>query len=281
MTQFLAKSIKEITLSSKFFELSIRGKDGETIEIDIQGLMKADNHSEDAWINITPILKAYNKKLSHWLRNESVKEYINIQTNRVFNSCNLQQLKDGTKNPFPKSQWYKKKKYDWLKSDTPLICTRTGRYHSGTWLHKKLFIEFITVLDVNLRIELHEVIEEIVKQATIIKIERVGTKTLFHELADTIKDIYIPAQTSDNAIKFAYSSLMTLANMKVLGTTAKKYCLDNDIKITKEMISVRDALDKNILAQIKKVEKDINGFIRYGGVTNYNELKNKILEKKD
>jgi len=273
MSQYVAKAPKEITLSTKFFHLSLGDGSTNTIEIDVQGLMRADIGSEDAWINVTPLLQAYNKKVTKWTRNKSVQEYINVVTDTFFKSTNLAPFKI----PFPKAQWFKKSRYDWLDQDTPLICTRSGKYHSGTWIHKKLFIEFITILDVKLRIELHELVESVIKQTDLVKFERTGTKTLFHELTDVIRDVYIPAQTSENAKKFAYSTLMTLANTKVLGTTAKAYCKKNNIEVTKDMISARDALDEDKLKKIKEVEKEIWGFIRFAKITDYAELKKQIL----
>jgi len=290
--QYVAHTVSEITPTTKFLELLL--KNGTKLKIDIQGLMKAPIHSDNAWVNITPILKAYNVKLAHWLRNDSVKEYINLVNDEFFNCCNLQQLKSSVNDeffnsvnlaqlksskliPFPKSQWYTKEKYEWLNNDCPLICTRRGKYNSGTYLHKELFIEFITVLDVKLRREMHKMVMNIIKQADIVKIDRADTKTLFKGLTDTIRDIYIPAQTSENAKKFAYSTLATLCNIKVLGMTAKKYCKINNIEVTKEMISVRDALPKDKLDEIKKVEEHLNGFIKYAGITDYNVLKEKIL----
>jgi hypothetical protein len=174
--------------------------------------------------------------------------------------------------------WYKASDFDWLEQDCPLICTRRGRYHAGTWVHRDLFLKVITVLDVEIEVALHEAIEKIIQQATLVKIERTGTKVLFHELTDTIKDIYIPAQESLNAKKFAYSALMTLANLKVLGCTAKKYCNDHEIEITSDMISVRDALPESLLDKIKQAEKDINGFIKYAGVTEYEDIKDRLMK---
>jgi len=256
--------------------------------------MKAPIHSDNAWVNITPLLKAYNKQLTHWLRNDNVKEYINLVNDEFFNSCNLAQLKSSENDeflnvskmrqsksskliPFPKSQWYTKEKFKWLNNDCPLICTRRGKYNSGTYLHKELFIEFITTLDVRLRREMHKMVMAVIRQADIVKIDRADTKTLFKGLTDTIREIYIPAQTSENAVKFAYSTLATLCNIKVLGMTAKKYCKINNIEVTKDMISIRDALPQDKLDEIKKVEEHLNGFIKYAGITDYSILKEKLL----
>jgi len=271
--QYVANDIDEITSSTKFLNILLNDK--IKLPVDIQSLMKTSVHSENAWINVTPTLTEYNIRFANWIQNKNVKEYINVVNNKFLNVLDSRQLKSIV--PFPKSQWYTKEKFDWLNNDCPLICTRRGKYNSGTYLHKNLFLKFITVLDVEIEVAMHEAIMDIIKQADIVKIDRVGTKTAFHELTDTIKDIYIPAQKSQNSKKFAYSTLMTLANIKVLGMKAEKYCKLHNIEVTDEMISVRDALPKDKLELIKKAEEYINGFIKYGGITDYNVLKQKLL----
>jgi len=274
--QYIVNDVKDITPTTRFLELLL--KNGvNRFEVDIQALMKAPVHADNAWINVTPILKAYNTTLRNWLRSDSAKEYINLVNDEFFNSVILTELKMNKIVPFPKSQWYLKEKFDWLNQDCPLICTRRGKYNSGTYLHKELFIEFITTLDVKLRREMHKMVMSIIQQADVVKVERMGTKTAFHELTDTIKDIYIPAQKSENKKKFAYPTLMTLANIKVLGMKAEKYCRINNIEITDDMISVRDALPEDKLELIKKAEEYINGYIKYGGITDYDTLKEKLL----
>ena len=79
------------------------------------------------------------------------------------------------------------------------------------------------------------------------------------------------------AKQFAYSTIANLINIKVLGMTASKYGKENDIP--KES-AVRDTLSKELLDQIKTLEKDIWGYIKYAEITDYQILKNRIYRIK-
>jgi hypothetical protein len=77
-------------------------------------------------------------------------------------------------------------------------------------------------------------------------------------LTDVIKQIYIPAQSA-NSKKFAYTNLANLINKKVIGTTAKKYKLDNNIDLD---ATTRDAFPNDILKEIEEAEKYLHGYIK-------------------
>jgi hypothetical protein len=260
----IATSTKQINLSTKFFLIETDGT-----EIDIQGLMKANIDSEDAWVNINPILKKYNTRFPDWTRNKTVKEFINYATVDFFKCCTSATVKI----PFPESQWYTKDKFSWLDNDCPLICTRKGRYHSGTWLHKTLFLEFLSVTDVAFRFEMHKLVSSIIATSKVVKINRIDTKFQFHPLADSIRDIYIPAQTSENAIKFAYSNFMDMVNLKVLGMKARKY---REVYNLDPKTAVRDTLPKATLKEIAKYEEHVNGLMMYGGLTDIREINERL-----
>ena len=280
--QIIITNRPEIRLNDSFFEFNI---EEANISIDMRALFNSDTYSEDAWILVTPILNSSwspVKKITHWLRNDNLKQYINIVNNEFFNShnlthsnsCKLTQLKHT-----PKNQWLKAK---WLDNgETPLIKTVRGKY-GGTWLHKELFMEFITSLRPDYRRELHKMVMHIIKTAEIMKITRKDTKVLFHPLTDAIKDIYIPAQKNENAKRFAYIHILELANLKALGmssSTFKKLYNLTDEKIKKDSkISIRDYMTENQLDKIKKIEQHIHGLIVYAEITDYQTLKSKILE---
>jgi hypothetical protein len=65
--------------------------------------------------------------------------------------------------------------------------------------------------------------------------------------------------------------------MMVLGTTAKKYALDNGIEVEKKK-TIRDYLNEVQLKKIEKMEEHLNGLIRYARITDYQELKKRIRE---
>jgi len=192
-----------------------------------------------------------------------------------FNYNRFVVIKKGLNSKGGNSPTFKSEKNTHLK----LIKTRRGKYHSGTWLHAKLIIEFIRRLDVRLAVSMDLFIQDLIIHSNEIKIERQNTIARFHPLTDVIKTHYIPKQESDNAKKFAYSSLMTLINLQVLGMSAKKYCKLNGITVdTSKNISVRDYLPKKKLDEIKTLEQHMHGLILYAGITDYHELKDKLSE---
>lgn len=246
--------LAEVTLDSSFLILTTPKGD---IEIDVKRMLKEPIYSENAYFNATKIAKMYGKATNDVIRGDIWKDYVKYTEEELtFKYENNAYLK------VPK-----------------LVKTVRGKYHSGTWLHNELIVEFIRRLDVRLAVKMDFFIKDLIRHSNAIKIERSEVKVLFHQLTDTIKDIYIPAQESENSKKFAYSALSTMVNMMVLGTTAKKYALDNDIAIEKGK-SIRDYLSKQQIAYIKYKEEELNGYIRYGGITDYQELKEKLSPMK-
>lgn len=245
--KIISTNLKEINLSTQFLRLET---DKGELLIDIKQLLKEPVGSENAYFNATDIARHFGKDIKEFLRNKSTKEYIE-ELELVLNRGNSTYLK--------------------------MTKTVRGRYGGGTWFHSKLFIEFAGWLDVKFKVRMHMILEEIIKQSNVLKIERENTKILFKGLTDTIKDVWIPAQDSDNGKKYAYSTLATLSNIAVLGCMSKKYATDNGIEIEKGK-SIRDYLSEDVLKKIEKVEENINGFIKYGNITDYEELKEKILK---
>ena len=114
------------------------------------------------------------------------------------------------------------------------------------------------------------VIRELIIHSNELKIERADTKFHFKGLTDVIKDIYIPAQKSETGKKWAYSSLSTLINISVLGCKGSKYINDNKLD---PYIPIRDQLSKDNVARIDEKEEQLNGYIKYAGITDYEVLK--------
>jgi len=98
---------------------------------------------------------------------------------------------------------------------------------------------------------------------------------LFKPLTNTIKNIWIPSQTSDNKKKFAYVQLIDLSNLVALGVRAKQYKEQNSIEVEKGK-TIRDYMSEDELNRIEEAERKINGYIEFGGVTTYEELKNRL-----
>lgn len=263
MINIITTNIKNLTLDTGF--VRIESTKGEII-VDIKKMMQEPIGSEIAYFNATRVADFFGrrKELNAFMRLKSTKEYIEILDEEFFLiTRNSRNQKNNIRTHFVKRG----------KETLENIGT------FGTYLHNELFFEYLGWCDVRFRREIHKIMKLIILQSNEIKIERANTKALFHPLTNTIKNIYIPAQKSDNGKKFAYSSLMTLINMQVLGCSAKKYANDNNIEIdTKKGKSVRDYLSQDLLNEIQSLEEDLNGFIKYANITDYQELRNKIEE---
>jgi len=243
----ITTNLKEITLSSQF--LTLRTPKGE-VEVDIKQLLQEPVNSDAAYFNATTIAKIYDKEMAKFMRMESTKEYIEKREQQV----NLNMPKKGI---------------------IKMVKTVRGKHHSGTWFHRKIFLKFLRWVDVDLEIAMDDVIEHIIIHSNEIKIERSQTKILFKDLTKTIKDIYIPAQESENAKKFAYNNIASLVNIKVLGCSGTKYAKDNNVEV-EDGKSVRDYLSKEQLEAIKEVERRVSGLIEFANITDYEKLREMI-----
>ena len=154
-----------------------------------------------------------------------------------------------------------------------MVKTVRGKYHSGTWFHSKMFLKFTSWVDTEFEYNMHRFIENLIIHSNQLKIERSNTKIHFKPLTDVIKQIYIPAQSSDNAKKFAYQNIATLINLKALGMSGTKYRKDNNID---DEVDLRDVLSQDILNRIDQVELDLHGYIKYANITDYEILRNKL-----
>ena len=245
MDSIITTNLKDITLSSQFLTLTTP-KGG--IEIDIKQLLKEPINSDNAYFNATEIAKMYDKRPNDIFRGNDWNLYVEEMEKQVN---------------------FKYNKLVVIK----MVKTVRGKYHSGTWLHAKLIIEFLRRVDIKFAVAMDLFIQDLIIQSNQLKIERSNTKIHFKPLTDVIKEIYIPAQSSDNAKKFAYQNIATLINLKALGMSGTKYRKDNNID---DETDLRDVLSQDILNRIDEVELDLYGYIKYANVTDYEILKNKL-----
>ena len=267
----ITTSTKEVSLSTKFLRLesSVGG-----LIVDIKGLLAEPIHSENAYFNATRILEQYNKSnreanpnakekdLSNFLRSPSTKEYISILEEEFNNN-------DSVKN----TQSKKAPKVLYVKRGRETSKTK-GTF--GTYMHKELFLKFAGWLNTRFEREMHKLITNLIIHSDEIKADRESVKFKFKGLTSAIKDIYIPAQTSESSIKFAYSHLATLLNLKVLGMTATKYAKINNIKV-EDGKTIRDYISKDLINEFTEAEEELHAYIKYIGVTDYAELKSKMI----
>jgi hypothetical protein len=244
--------------------LTIRTPKGE-IGLDIHFLLNQKSDTEFAYFNGTEIAKLFGKRYEHVTRNDQWREYVAI----IEENLNTQ-------------NWViRKMDKMFINSDGSLkaIVSRRGRY-GGTWLHHDLAIQFMRMVDVRWGYELDQFMKNLITHTNKMVIERKETKFLFHPLTDAIKDIYIPAQTDTEKIKYAYHAISDLINIKALGCKAWMYkenhgLTDEQIKADGK-ISIRDYLSKSQLARIKQVETDIHGLIKYARLTDLTEIASRI-----
>ena len=245
----ISKKIETIHLKTKILEMETLN--GEII-IDIQSLLKLPVGSEDAYFKVTDIAKKFDKQPKIFVNQlPSVKEYIKILE---------QEIKGGIIPP--------------LKKGRSFIYTKRGKYDGGTWVHKELFLKFASWVSIQFERDMHRLVMNLLIYSDQLKIDRLDTKFLYKELGKTVQDIYQPKQ-STNKKRFTFINLANLINLKVLGFTAKDYRQIHNIDENK---AVRDTLSDDILEQIIEVEKDMNGYIKYGEIYDYDGLKKKIFK---
>ena len=239
--------IEEINLKTKL--LSLETQNGEIL-VDVQALLKAPVGSEEAYFRGTGIAQAYKKDIRDFLRLDGTIEYIDILKEEV---------KGGIIPP--------------LKRGYDFIYTKRGKYNGGTWVHKELFLKFASWVSVRFERDMHRLVMRLITYSDQLKIDRLDTKFLYKELGKTVKEIYLEKQ-SDNGKRFAYQNLANLINLKVLGYTAKQY---RELHNVDPNVAIRDTLPDETLEEIIEVEKDMNGYIKYGEIYDYDTLKKKIL----
>jgi hypothetical protein len=201
--------------------------------------------------------------LQSYLKSKKTKEYIEI-LNRLINN-NVTQKDDINQKTI-------KLKF------TRRGYTKDRAWLNGTWLYKDLAIDFFRFLDTEFAVKCDQLIKNIITQSTILHIEREDTKLLFRPLTDVIRDIWIPAQRTENAKKWAYKLIVDLANQIALGKTAKQYKDEHNIEIEQGK-SIRDYMSEDELKAIKEVERDIHGYIKYANITDFEELKNRLSKR--
>jgi hypothetical protein len=260
-TRIVISDIQEITLSTQFIEFE--APNGKVI-IDIKNLLISNG--DEAYFNATQVAKLFaknNKKayllVRNYLKSKKTREYISILEEAV-NKNNPTQ-----------------------KGTIKIRFTRRGftekdSWKNGTWFYKDLAIDFFRFLDTRFAVMCDQFLKQVITQSYVLYIEREQTKILFKPLTDTIKNIWIPRQKTKNKKKWAYKLLMDLANLSALGVSSQKYKKDNNIEVEKGK-TIRDYMSKDELKKIEEAERQINGFIEFGNIYDYEELKAKLCVK--
>ena len=265
--EIITSNFKDITLSTKLVRLESHS--GELI-LDISQAFKSGN----IYTEVTKVSQYYGKRFYHWIANKNTKEYIRFVEKQVFGDENKPHGKRaGNKKETSRNSVGFKNQQKTETFTSPLIKRKAGRF-GGTYLHEDILLEYLMWLDMELKFEVQQFMKKVLKQVQIVRIDRADTKTLFHPLTNAIKEIYIPAQSSENAKRWAYSTLMDLVNLKVLGMRARDFREKNDIPKGKN-IYTRDYMSEEQLKAIKKFQSHLNTMLEMG-ITDYNQLKEYI-----
>ena len=260
--QITVANIEDMTIATELVSLNIGDTD---VKIDIVGLLRAKDDSENAWINITPMMhmKEGNLKPVDWLRLIETKAYIRELYKGVLKPPFeiTDEIAENTKviPHYPKVY------------GRPVVDIKKGRY-GGTWVHKDLFIEFSSWISVEFKVASHKLIKEVLLGTSKIKLERESTRELFHPLVKAIDEKYTPKQSYVDVERHRYQ-LMDMINKKVLGKRAKEFRRDNNLPTTGD---VRDYLTAEALDKIKLLEQDMHGLIHYAQITDYATLKARL-----
>jgi hypothetical protein len=255
---------KELTIDTKALSLEVNGTN---VEIDIVGLMKLPVGSEDCWVNIAPLveLKSKGGRPNLFLRQQDVKAYI-----VEFYKCELKSHLDFTEKMISEK---KVLPHYPMINGRPVVDVKSGRY-GGTWIHRDLLTKFASWISVEFEVAMHKTFMDLLRNVNSVKVVRESTKDRFHGLVEVIDNIYAPNQSSYQ--EQSRHKLMDMINMIVLGMTSRKFRKINDVKDNED---IRDKMKQETLDAITKVEEDMKGFIEYGGLANYSELKEKLTIK--
>ena len=270
--KIVVTEVKDITLSTHFLEF--QAPNGEIL-IDIRKLLLGEN--DEAYFNATQIAKMFGKDdnqsyliVRNYLKSNKTKEYLKILDEMVNNDST--QMGNIILSPKQRNIKIKFIRRGYVKEKAKL---------NGTWFYKDLALDFFRFLDTRFAIMCDQLLKKIITQSNLLHIERRETKFLFHPLTDTIKNLWLPNQTSEQAKRWAYQIIMDLSNLKAIKMTSKEYKQTHNItdETIREdgKISIRDYMSKAELEKIKKAEEHINGFILYGSIYDYETLRKKLF----
>jgi hypothetical protein len=270
--EVIASSIKNINLNSKFVRFNTP-KGG--VVVDIVKLMRSEG--DDAYFNASSVAKMFADTprkaiilLQQYNRRKQTIAYKKALERHFYRINNIETSQNSNNNNKLQEQKIEIKRRGYRGDNS---------WKNGTWFHKDLALDFFRYLDADFAVACDQLIKSVIKEITVLKIDRTKTKILFHPLTDTIKDIYIPAQKSEAKVKWAYQSLADMCNLWAIGMTSRKFKTENNIE-PKHDESIRDYMNDSSLERIKQAEKHLHGLMVYGGITDYDELKERLFKLK-
>ncbi|MDH5297861.1 MAG: KilA-N domain-containing protein [Desulfobulbaceae bacterium] len=132
------------------------------------------------------------------------------------------------------------------------VTTKRGGKHQGTWLHKKLALDFARWLSPKFAVALDGWTESRLSEEYSRKQSRLAAKTGYLPMAEAIESAHDPAE------HYHFSNEANLINRIVLGMTAKEFKEANGVE------NVRDACSGWQLSKIEKLQRINTGLIELG-----------------
>jgi len=229
-----------LTLKTKEIAIDI---DGANLWVDFAKILKC---KDDVYINATPVIKKFKgrqARIADYLKLDQTKRYQEALEKRFLIVADQPQLE---LNKHSKT----------ILAKHGFVYKKTGRY-GGTWLHKKLFLNFARWLSPEFEIICDQILEQIIMQADELKEGRDILRKLQKPLNDAIK-----LKLVDTGIKpdTAYIQFAVMIK-RFIG------CPDE-----------RDAYTKTQLDTAKLIIEEYRAMIIHGGKTSLKDMNNYLRE---
>jgi len=246
-----------LTLKTKEIALEI---EGTNLWIDFAKILKC---KDDVYINATPIAqkfkKDYDKKVKkeERVRNFNIKNYLNLESTQryideleeifIVKTDSICQLS---------GQIELKKQPKTILAKHGFIYRKTGRY-GGTWLHKRLFLNFARWLSPHFEIMCDQILEQVILQADELKEGRDVLRKLQRPLNDAIKLKIVDTGIKTDSVYMQFAVMIK----RLIG------CPDE-----------RDAYTKTQLDAAKLIIEEYRAMIIHGGKTSLKAMNDYLKE---
>ena len=168
-----------LTLKTKEIALDV---EGTSLWIDFAKLLR---HREDFYINATPVIKKFKS------RKADIKQYLVLGQTKRYQKALEQFLTRADSPPLKHGLIYKK----------------AGRY-GGTWLHRKLFLNFARWLSPEFEIICDQILEQVITQADELKEGREELRKLQRPLNDMIKTKLVDTGLKDESAYLQFAVMI-------------------------------------------------------------------------
>lgn len=223
-----------LTLKTKEIALDVKGTN---LWVDFARILKC---KDDVYINATQVVKDYkggHVRIEDYLKREQTKKYQKALEDVFLIVANPPQLESENSKTILKKHGF--------------VFRRKGRY-GGTWLHRKMFLNFARWLSPEFEVLCDQIIEQVIVQADELRESRLILRELQKPLNDVIKTYLV-----DTGIKEAPSAYIQFAVMikRMIGQTDE-----------------RDYYTKTQLNTARLIIEEYRAMIVHGGKTSLKEM---------